>query len=52
MMPLLLLNGDAELDDDVYEDKFLAEALEIVPTFVADIHEFWPKYRKPPYDRG
>jgi uncharacterized protein len=52
MMPLLLLNGDAELDDAVDEDKFLAEVPEIIPVCIAGIHEFWRNYRKPSYGRG
>jgi uncharacterized protein len=55
MMPLLLLNGDAELDAGpdgfVDEDKFLTEVPDIIPACIAAIHEFWKNYRgkqKPP----
>ena len=45
IMPILLLNGDAELDagpdSAVDADEFLAEVPEIIPACVAGIHEFW-----------
>jgi hypothetical protein len=41
-MPLLLLNGDLEFDDKVVdEDTFLAEVPEMIPTYIAGIHQFW-----------
>jgi uncharacterized protein len=56
MMPLLLLNGDAELcvgaGEAVDEDKFLAEVPDIIPACVAGIHEFWRNYRRPSSLRG
>ena len=56
MMPLLLLNGGAELhvgsDDAVDEHKFLAEVPDIIPACVAGIHDFWRHYQKPSYGRG
>jgi uncharacterized protein len=45
ILPILLLNGDAELDVDrdsvIDEDEFLAEVPDIIPACVAGIHEFW-----------
>ena len=45
MLPILLLNGDAELDagpdSAIDEDEFLAEVPDIIPACVAGIHEFW-----------
>ena len=59
MMPLLLLNGDAELDagpdGPVDEAQFLAEVPDIIPACVAGIYEFWQNRRtnpKPPLRRG
>ncbi len=59
MMPLLLLNGDAELDAGpdgaIHEDEFLAEVPAIIPSCVAGIHEFWKNHRgkqRPPSSRG
>ena len=56
MMPLLLLNGDAELhvgsDDAVDEERFLAEVPDIIPACVTGIHDFWRHYQKPSYGRG
>ena len=55
MMPLLLLNGDAELDAGpdgvIHEDKFFAEVPDIIPVCIAGIHEFWKNHggnHKPP----
>jgi uncharacterized protein len=59
MMPLLLLNGDTELDvgpdGAVHEDEFMAEAPDIIPACIAGIHEFWKNHRgdhKLPASRG
>ena len=56
MMPLLLLNGDAELHigsgDAVDEERFLAEVPDIIPACIASLHEFWRNYRKPRSSRG
>jgi uncharacterized protein len=59
MMPLLLLNGDAELDAGpdgfVHEGEFLAEVPDIIPACVAGIHDFWKNHRgrgNPPSSRG
>ena len=59
MMPLLVLNGDAEPDvgpdGAVDEDKFLTEVPDIIPACIAAIHEFWKNHRgnqKPPSSRG
>jgi uncharacterized protein len=45
ILPILLLNGDAELDvgpnSAVNEEEFLAEVPDIIPACVAGIHEFW-----------
>ena len=45
MMPLMLLNGDAELhigtDEAVDEDQFMAEVPDIIPACVLGIYEFW-----------
>jgi uncharacterized protein len=45
MLPILLLNGDAELDagpnNAIDEDEFLAEVPDLIPACVAGIHEFW-----------
>ena len=42
MSPLLVLNGDVELDDCVVdEEEFYAEAPDMIPTCIAGIHEFW-----------
>ena len=45
MLPILLLNGDAELnvgpDDVVDKEAFLAEVPDVVPACVVGIHEFW-----------
>jgi uncharacterized protein len=58
IMPILLLNGDAELDvgadSTVDEAAFMAEVPDIIPACVAGIHEFWKKsnHRKPRSSRG
>lgn len=59
MLPLLLLNGDAELnvgaDNTADEEAFLAGVPDIIPACVAGIHEFWKDkrtYRKPRSNRG
>jgi hypothetical protein len=59
IMPILLLNGDAELDagpDSVAEEEvFLAEVPDIIPVCVAGIHEFWKNsgsHRKPRSSRN
>jgi uncharacterized protein len=56
MLPILLLNGDAELsigpDEAVDRQQFMAEVPDIIPACVAGIHEFWRNYQKPPSDRG
>jgi uncharacterized protein len=60
IMPILLLNGDAELDlglEDgaVDEEEFLAEVPDIIPACVAGIHEFWKNdrsNRRPTPSRG
>ena len=59
MMPLLVLNGDAEPDvgpeGAVHEDEFFAEAPHIIPACIAVIHEFWKNHRgkqRPPSSRG
>jgi uncharacterized protein len=56
MMPMLLLNGDAELHtgsgDAVDEERFLAEVPDIIPACIAGIYEFWRSYQKPSYGRG
>jgi uncharacterized protein len=59
MMPLLLLNGDAELDGGldgaVDEDRCLAEVPDIIPACIAAIFEFWKNQggdQKPPPNRG
>jgi uncharacterized protein len=56
IMPILLLNGDAELhagpDSTVDEEAFLAEVPDIIPACVAGIHEFWQSFRRPPSSRG
>jgi uncharacterized protein len=59
MLPILLLNGDAELDagpdSAIDEDEFLAEVPDIIPACVAGIHEFWRNngtFRKPRSRRG
>ena len=45
ILPILLLNGDAELnvgpDDTVFKEAFLAEVPDVIPACVAGIHEFW-----------
>ena len=45
MLPILLFNGDAELDagadSALDEDVFLAEVPAIIPACVAGIHDFW-----------
>jgi hypothetical protein len=52
MAPLFLLNGDLEVDDAADEDELLAEASDMIPTFIAGIHEFWRAYQKPPSSRS
>jgi len=56
MLPILLLNGDAELsvgpDEAVDREQFLAEVPDIIPACVAGIHEFWRNYQKAPSNRG
>jgi uncharacterized protein len=54
LAPLFLLNGDIEIADSAAdEDELLAEAsdmiptyVEMIPTCVAGVHEFWRNYRK------
>jgi uncharacterized protein len=49
MLPILLLNGEAELnagsDGAVDEAAFLAEVPDIIPACVAGIHDFWKRKR-------
>ena len=49
MEPFLVLNGDAELpagrDGAADEEKFMAEAPDLISTCVLGIHEFWKKSR-------
>jgi uncharacterized protein len=49
MLPILLLNGEAELDagpdSTIEEDEFLAEVPGIIPACVASIHDFWKSNR-------
>ena len=59
MLPILLLNGDAEFDAGpdraIDEDEFMAEVPDIIPACVAGIHEFWKNnrsHRKPRSGRG
>jgi uncharacterized protein len=60
IMPILMLNGDAELDlglegGAVDEDAFMAEVPDIIPACVAGIHEFWRNnatHRKSRSNRG
>jgi hypothetical protein len=59
ILPILLLNGDAQLDggpdSTIDEDEFLAEVPDIIPACVAGIHEFWKNnatHRKPRSRRG
>jgi len=59
MMPLLVLNGDAEPDvgpdGAVHEKEFLAEAPHIIPACIVAIYKFWKNHRgnhKPPSSRG
>jgi uncharacterized protein len=52
MAPLFLLNGDMEVDDAAEENELLVEAVDMIPTCVAGIHEFWRNYQKPSYGRG
>jgi uncharacterized protein len=51
MVPLLLLNGDLEFNDEpdgaVDEDAFLAEAPDMIPMCIAGIHGFWQDHQKP-----
>jgi uncharacterized protein len=54
MLPILLLNGEAELDAGadgaIDEEAFLAEVPAVIPACVAGIHDFWKKkrtHRKP-----
>jgi len=58
MLPILLLNGDAELDagsdSAIDQDEFLAEVPDIIPACIAGIHDFWKNnrtQRKPRSDR-
>jgi uncharacterized protein len=59
ILPILLLNGDAELDagpdSAIDEDEFLAEVPDIIPACVAGIRDFWRlggTLRKPRSGRG
>jgi uncharacterized protein len=56
MLPILLLNGDAELDagpdNAVDEEAFLAEVPDIIPACVTGIHEFWRSHWEPSVSRG
>jgi hypothetical protein len=53
MAPLLLLNGDMEIGEGrADENELLEEALDMIPTCIAGIHEFWRNYRKPQSRRG
>jgi hypothetical protein len=54
MLPILLLNGEAELDAGsdgaIDEEAFLAEVPPVIPACVACIQEFWKKkgtHRRP-----
>jgi len=50
MEPFLVLNGDAELpagrDGAADEERFMAEAPDLISTCVLGIHEFWKKSRR------
>lgn len=49
MVPLLVLNGDLELDYNEHdEDEFLAEAPDIIRMCVAGIQEFWKRHHRRP----
>jgi hypothetical protein len=48
MLPLVLLNGDLEFDDDADEDAFLASTSGMIPTCIAGIHEFWKSRSQTP----
>jgi uncharacterized protein len=52
MTPLLLLNGDMEIDEAADESELMAQASDMIPTCIAGIHAFWRNYRKPPSRRG
>ena len=41
IVPLVLLNGDLEFEDDSAEEEFLTEAPNMIPTCVKGICEFW-----------
>jgi uncharacterized protein len=49
MEPFFVLNGDAQLpagrDGDDDEERFMAEAPDLISTCVPGIHEFWKKSR-------
>jgi uncharacterized protein len=51
ILPILMLNGDAELDaghdSALDQEQFLAEVPDIIPACVAGIHEFWKNNRSP-----
>ena len=50
MEPFLVLNGDAELpngrDGAADQERFMAEAPDLISTCVLGIHEFWKKSRR------
>jgi uncharacterized protein len=56
MMPLLLLNGGAEIDAGpdgaADEERFLAEVPDIIPACVAAIYQFWRNHQKPTSSRS
>ena len=51
MVPLLLLNGDLEFRDGpdgaVDEVEFLTEVLDMIPTCITGINQFWRNHHKP-----
>jgi uncharacterized protein len=48
MVPLQLLNGDLEFEDDSAEEEFLAGAPDMIPICIKGICEFWrSRSRKP-----
>jgi uncharacterized protein len=48
MIPLLLLTGDIDFENDSTEEEFLIEAPDMIPVCVKGICEFWRSHNRKP----
>jgi uncharacterized protein len=48
MVPLQLLNGDLDFEDEEAQETFLSEAPDMIPVCIRGIHEFWRNRNRSP----